>query len=142
MNNNIDNINMDKKQIAVMKRKATILKKREMKETKRVMNQSKKVLKAGFIYSEEKTNVNDKFKIKDDIKAQRDRKKYERKFDTVSSAINNMFHTWTINDVYSMNMIVQHKDSLIIQPDDIQEIYNPNPSSSENNQPLSEIDRK
>ena len=57
-----------------MKRKATILKKREMKETKRVMNQSKKVLKAGFIYSEEKTNVSDKFKIKDDIKAQRDRK--------------------------------------------------------------------
>ena len=47
MNNNIDNINMDKKQIAVMKRKATILKKREMKETKKVMNQSKKVLKAG-----------------------------------------------------------------------------------------------
>ena len=75
-NNNIININnMDKKQIAVMKRKATILKKREMKETKRVMNQSKKVLKAGFIYSEEKTNVSDKFKIKDDIKAQRQRKK-------------------------------------------------------------------
>ena len=114
MNKNIDNINMDKKQIAVLKRKATILKKREMKETKRVMNQSKKVLKAGFIYSEEKTNVSDKFKIKDDIKAQRDRKKYERKFDTVSSAINNMFHTRTINDVYSMNMIVQQKASLII----------------------------
>ena len=118
MNNNIDNINMDKKQIAVMKRKATILKKNEMKETKRVMNQSKKVLKAGFIYSEEKTNLSDKFKIKDDIKAQRDRKKYERKFDTVSSAINNMFHTRTINDVYSMIMIVQYKDSLIIQPNE------------------------
>ena len=118
-NNNIININnMDKKQIAVMKRKATILKKREMKETKRVMNQSKKVLKAGFIYSEEKANVSDKFKIKDDIKAQRDRKKYERKFDTVFSAINNMFHTRTINDVYSMNMIVQQKDSLIIQPNE------------------------
>ena len=118
-NNNIININnMDKKQIAVMKRKATILKKREMKETKRVMNQSKKVLKAGFIYSEEKANVSDKFKIKDDIKAQRDRKKYERNMDTVSSAINNMFHTRTINDVYSMNMIVQQKDSLIIQPNE------------------------
>ena len=118
MNNNIDNNSMDKKQIAVMKRKATILKKREMKETKRVLNQSKKVLKAGLIYSEEKKNVSDKFKIKDDIKAQRDRKKYERKFDTFSSAINNMFHTRTINDVYSMNMIVQQKASLIIQPNE------------------------
>ena len=67
MNNNIDNINMDKKQIAVMKRKATILKKREMKETKRVMNQSKRVLKAGLTYSEEKDKVNDKFEIKDAI---------------------------------------------------------------------------
>ena len=76
-NNNNNYNNMDKKQIAVMKRKATTLKKREMKETKRVMNQSKKVLKAGFIYSEEKANISDKFKIKDDIKAQRDRKKYE-----------------------------------------------------------------
>ena len=38
--------------------------------------------------------------------------------DTVSSAINNMFHTRTINDVYSMNMIVQQKDSLIIQPNE------------------------
>jgi hypothetical protein len=43
-------------------------------------------------------------------------KKYERKMDTFSSAIDNMFHTRTINDVYSMNMIVQHKDSFIIQP--------------------------
>ena len=109
MNNNniIDINNMDKKQIAVMKRKATIAKKREMKEAKIVMNQSKKLLKAGFIYSEEKTNVSDKFKIKDEIIAQRERKKYERKMDTVSSAINNMYHTRTINDVYSMNMIVQ-----------------------------------
>ena len=115
-NNNIDYSNMDKKQIAVMKRKATIAKKREMKEAKKVMNQSKKLLKAGFTYSEEKTNVSDKFKIKDDIKAQRERKKYERKMDTVSSAINNMFHTRTINDVYAMNLIVQHKESLIIQP--------------------------
>jgi hypothetical protein len=116
--NNIDYSNMDKKQIAVMKRKATILKKREMKETKRVMNQSKKVLKAGLTYSEEKANVSDKFKIKDDSKAQRERKKYERKMDTVSSAINNMFHTRTLNDLYSMNMIVQKKDSIIIQPNE------------------------
>ena len=39
MNNNIDNINMDKRQIAVMRRKAIILKNREMKDTKRVINQ-------------------------------------------------------------------------------------------------------
>ena len=117
-NNNIDYSNMDKKQIAVMKRKATILKKREMKEAKKVMNQSKKLLKAGFIYSEEKTNVSDKFKIKDDIKAQRERRKYERKMDTVSSAINNMFHTRTINDVYSMNLMLQHKEPLNIQPNE------------------------
>ena len=57
-----------------------------------------------------------KFKIKDAVAGQRERKKYERKFDTVASAINNMFHTRTINDVYSMNMIVQHKGSLMIQP--------------------------
>ena len=73
-NYNISYSNMDKKQIAVMKRKATILRKREMKETKRVMNQSKKVLKAGLIYSEEKDIVNDKFKIKDAIIGQRERK--------------------------------------------------------------------
>ena len=89
-----------------------------MKETKRVMNQSKKVLKAGLIYSEEKDKVNDKFRIKDAVAGQRERKKYERKMDTVSSAINNMFHTRTINDVYSMNMIVQHQESLIIQPNE------------------------
>ena len=73
-NNNDYNSNMDKKQIVVMKRKATILRKREMKETKRVIYQSKKVLKAGLIYSEEKDKVNDKFKIKDAITGQRERK--------------------------------------------------------------------
>ena len=73
-NFNLGYINMDKKQIAVQKRKATILKKRQLKENKKIQNESMKLLNAGFAFTNEKNNVSDKFKIADDIKAQRQRK--------------------------------------------------------------------
>ena len=119
-NFNLSYINMDKKQIAVQKRKATILKKRQLKENKKIQNESMKLLNAGFAFTNEKNNVSDKFKIADDIKAQRQRKKYERNIDTVAGAINNMYHTRTINDVYAMNLIVkpQHSDELVIIPNE------------------------
>ena len=109
---------ISKKQIAVLKRKATILKKRELKEKKQMQNESKKLLNAGFMFTNEKNNVNDKFKVTDDIKAERQRKKYERRIDTVENAINNMYHTRTINDVYAMNLIFKPENSeeLIIAP--------------------------
>ena len=117
-NFNLSYINMNKKQIAVQKRKATILKKRQLKEKKKLENESKKLLNAGFMFINEKNNVSDKFKIADDIKAQRQRKKYERRLDTVENAINSMYHTRTINDVYAMNLIIkpQNSEELIIAP--------------------------
>ena len=42
--------------------------------------------------------------MKENIKGQHNKKKYEINIDTVSSAINNIFHFRTINDVYSMNL--------------------------------------
>ena len=117
--NNLNNI-MNKKQVAVLKRKATILKKRQLKEKKKIENESKRLLNAGFMFTNEKNNVSDKFKIADDVKAQRQRKKYERHLDTVENAINNMYHTRTITDVYAMNLVVksQHSDELIIVPNE------------------------
>ena len=117
--NNLNNI-MNKKQIAVQKRKATILKKRQLKEMKQIQNESKKLLNAGFAFTNEKNNVSDKFKIVDDIKVERQRKKYERHIDTVENAINNMYHIRSINDVYSMNLVVkpQHSDELVIIPNE------------------------
>lgn len=118
-NYNLNLINMDKKQIAVLKRKATILKKREMKEQKKTIYQSKQIMKAGVAFTTEKDNVNDKFKIKDDVKGQRERRKFERKFETVSSAINNMFHTRTLNDVNSLNLMMKsNNNELIIIPNE------------------------
>ena len=119
MENKMSN-NMNKKQIAVLKRKATILKKRQLKEKKKIENESKRLLNAGFIFTNEKNNVSDKFKIRDDVKEQRQRKKYERRLDTVEGAINNMYHTRTITDVYAMNLIVksQHSDELVIIPNE------------------------
>ena len=87
--NNLNNI-MNKKQVAVLKRKATILKKRQVKEKKKIENESKRLLNAGFMFTNEKNNVSNKFKIADAVKAQRQRKKYERHLDTVENAINNM----------------------------------------------------
>lgn len=109
---------LSKKQITVLKRKATILKKRQLKEKKQIQNETKKLLNAGFMFINEKNNVNDKFKIVDDVKAQRQRKKYERRLDSVENAINNMYHTRSITDVYAMNLIVrsQHSEELIIAP--------------------------
>ena len=92
-NLNLINNMTEKKQIAVLKRKATILKKRQLKEKKKLENESKRLLNAGFMFTNEKNNVSDKFKIRDDVKEQRQRKKYERRLDTVEGAINNMFHT-------------------------------------------------
>ena len=117
-NYNLNLINMDKKQIAVLKRKATILKKREMKEQKKTIYQSKQILKAGVAFTDEKEKVSDKFKIKDDVKGQRERRKFERKFETVSSAINNMFHTRTLNDVRLLNSVLTTKKETIIIPNE------------------------
>ena len=119
-NLNLINNMTEKKQIAVLKRKATILKKRQLKEKKKLENETKRLLNAGFMFTNEKNNVSDKFKIRDDVKEQRQRKKYERRLDTVEGAINNMFHTRSITDVYAMNLIVrsQHSDELIIVPNE------------------------
>ena len=117
-NYNLNLINMDKKQIAVLKRKATILKKREMKEQKKTIYQSKQILKAGVAFTDEKEKVSDKFKIKDDVKGQRERRKFERKFENISSAINNMFHTRTLNDVRLLNSVLTTKDDSIIIPNE------------------------
>jgi hypothetical protein len=70
------------------------------------------------MFINEKNNVNDKFKIVDDVKAERQRKKYERRLDTVEGAINNMYHTRSITDVYGMNLIIKplNSEELIIAP--------------------------
>ena len=92
--------NKNIKKSPVEKRKETILRKRQRKVEKReayhTKREDKYILKAGDVYSTEKSNISDEFKLPSIVERQRERKKYEKQL--ISSSINGMFQVRTIED--------------------------------------------